>query len=161
MKYVLFFFMSFCVVTGLFYGCKTVQQPPTPTLIRDSIYIQELVPYPVLGDTAILEAYLECNEEGKVVINQLDIEKTKNIDLLVKLDSLGRLLAEYRRLTDTIYLPSEKEYITQTITQTVEVEKKLSKFQKFKLDFGGYMLGAIGGLLLVLAFQIYRKIKPF
>ena len=61
---------------------------------------------------------------------------------------------------DTLYLPSKEIYVDRKVEVPVEVERKLSKWEQFKMDVGGWAIGAISGLLLIgIGYVIVRLIK--
>ncbi len=141
-------------------GCRTKIQPVAIENRTDSIYIDKLVPYPMPADSASIRALMECDENGKVVLRWLDMANTKNVELMFKLDSLGNVIANMRIPRDTLYLPSKEIYVDRKVEVPVEVERKLSKWEQFKMDVGGWAIGAISGLLLIgIGYVIVRLIK--
>ena len=141
-------------------GCRTKIQPVAIENRTDSIYIDKLVPYPMPADSATIRALMECDENGKVVLRWLDMANTKNVELMFALDSLGNVIANMRVPRDTLYLPSKEIYVDRKVEVPVEVERKLSKWEQFKMDVGGWAIGAISGLLLIgIGYVIVRLIK--
>lgn len=141
-------------------GCRTKIQPVAIENRTDSIYIDKLVPYPMPADSASIRALMECDEHGKVVLRWLDMANTKNVELMFALDSLGNVIANMRVPRDTLYLPSKEIYVDRKVEVPVEVERKLSKWEQFKMDVGGWAIGAISGLLLIgIGYVIVRLIK--
>ena len=88
-------------------------------------------------DSASIRALMECDENGKVVLRWLDMANTKNVELMFALDSLGNVIANMRIPRDTLYLPSKEIYVDRKVEVPVEVERKLSKWEQFKMDVGG------------------------
>ena len=141
-------------------GCRTKIQPVAIENRTDSIYIDKLVPYPMPADSASIRALMECDENGKVVLRWMDMANTKNVELMFALDSLGNVIANMRVPRDTLYLPSKEIYVDRKVEVPVEVERKLSKWEQFKMDVGGWAIGAISGLLLIgIGYVIVRLIK--
>ena len=141
-------------------GCRTKIQPVAIENRIDSIYIDKLIPYPMPVDSASIRALMECDENGKVVLRWLDMANTKNVVLMFALDSLGNVIANMRIPRDTLYLPSKEIYVDRKVEVPVEVERKLSKWEQFKMDVGGWAIGAISGLLLIgIGYVIVRLIK--
>lgn len=141
-------------------GCRTKIQPVAIKNRIDSIYIDKLIPYPMPVDSASIRALMECDENGKVVLRWLDMANTKNVELMFALDSLGNVIANMRIPRDTLYLPSKEIYVDRKVEVPVEVERKLSKWEQFKMDVGGWAIGAISGLLLIgIGYVIVRLIK--
>ena len=141
-------------------GCRTKIQPVAIENRTDSIYIDKLVPYPMPADSASIRALMECDENGKVVLRWLDMANTKNVELMFALDSLGNVIANMRVPRDTLFLPSKEIYVDRKVEVPVEVERKLSKWEQFKMDVGEWAIGAISGLLLIgIGYVIVRLIK--
>ena len=115
----------------------------------DSIYIDRLIPYPLPTDSASIRALMECDENGKVILRWLDIANSKNVELKFKIDSLGQVIANMKVKPDTLYLPSKEILVDRKIEGPVEIERKLSKWEQFKMDIGGWAIGVLSGLLLL------------
>ncbi len=130
-------------------GCRTKIQPVAIENRIDSIYIDKLVPYPMPVDSASIRALMECDENGKVILRWLDIANSKNVELQFKIDSLGQVIANMKVKHDTLFLPSKEIYIDRKIEVPVEVERKLSKWEKFKMDVGGWAIGLLSGLSVI------------
>lgn len=133
----------------LLIGCRSgIQYIPIESG-TDSIYIDRLIPYPQPADSASIRALMECDENGKVVLRWLDIANTKNVQLQFVIDSLGQVIADMKVNPDTLYLPSKEIYVDRKIEVPVEVERKLSKWEQFKMDVGGWAIGVLSGLLIL------------
>lgn len=140
-----FVMLLFCLLVS----CQT-QIKYVPVENRtDSIYIDRLVPYPIPQDSASIRALMECDENGKVILKWLDMVNTKNVELQFKIDSLGQVIANMKVKPDTIYLPSKEIIVDRKIEVPVEVERKLTKWEQFKMDVGGWAIGVLSGLLLL------------
>lgn len=127
---------------------------------NDSIYIDRLIPYPLPTDSASIRALMECDENGKVILKWLDMANTKNIELQFKIDSLGQVIANMKVKPDTVYFPSKEIIVDRKIEVPVEVERKLSKREQFKMNIGGWAIGALSGLLLLgIGYVIVWSIK--
>jgi len=124
-------------------GCRTKIQPVAIENRTDSIYIDKLVPYPMPVDSASIRALMECDEHGKVVLRWLDMANTKNVELMFALDSLMRVPR------DTLYLPSKEIYVDRKVEVPVLVEKELSRWEKIKIEVGGWAIGILYGFLIV------------
>ena len=130
-------------------GCRTKIQPVAIENRTDSIYIDKLVPYPMPVDSASIRALMECDEHGKVVLRWLDMANTKNVELMFALDSLGNVIANMRVPRDTLYLPSKEIYVDRKVEVPVLVEKELSRWEKIKIEVGGWAIGILYGFLIV------------
>lgn len=130
-------------------GCRTKIQPVAIENRTDSIYIDKLVPYPMPVDSASIRALMERDEHGKVVLRWLDMANTKNVELMFALDSLGNVIANMRVPRDTLYLPSKEIYVDRKVEVPVLVEKELSRWEKIKIEVGGWAIGILYGFLIV------------
>lgn len=110
-------------------------------------------------DSASIRALMECDENGKVVLRWLDMANTKNVELMFALDSLGNVIANMRIPRDTLYLPSKEIYVDRKVEVPVEVERKLSKWEQFKMDIGGWAIGGLLGLFLLEIGRVYFIVK--
>lgn len=143
--YILLFLVS---ILGIISCRSRVQYVPVESN-TDSIYIDRLIPYPLPVDSASIRALMECDENGKVVLRWLDMANTKNVQLMFTIDSLGNVISNMKVPRDTIYLPSKEIYVDRKIEVPVEVERKLSKWEQFKMDVGGWAIGLLSGVLLL------------
>ncbi|MCE9038883.1 hypothetical protein [Parabacteroides distasonis] len=139
------------IMVGILFlsGCRTKIQSVAIESRTDSIYIDKLIPYPMPIDSASIRALMECDENGKVVLRWLDIANTKNVQLQFVIDSLGQVIADMKVKPDTLYLPSKEIYVDRKIDVPVEVERKHTKWEQFKMDVGGWAIGVLSGLLLL------------
>ena len=104
--------------------------------VRDTLIRHDSVSYYIKGDTVKIEKwhYLTNNNVQY------------KIDTLVKVEYVEKPVP----VTNTV----EK---VKTVTQEVEVEKKLNKWQQFKMDTGGLMLALLG--IAVLAVCVWGVLK--
>lgn len=143
-------------------SCRTSKQGTSVSNERDSIYVEveKLVPVPLPADSAAIRALLECDENGKVVLKWFDMATSKNVQLQFQLDSMGNLLTNFKVPLDTVYIPSKETSVSTTTkkqeVKTVEVEKKLNKWQRFCVRFTTVTL-IIAGISLILF--VRRKFK--
>lgn len=79
----------------------------------DSVVVEKLVEVQLPPDSATIRALLECDENGKVVLNWLDIANSKNAQAQLTIDSLGNLLAKMKTQPDTVYLPAKEVVISK------------------------------------------------
>lgn len=130
-------------------GCRTKIQPVAIENRTDSIYIDKLVPYPMPADSASIRALMECDENGKVILRWLDLSNTKNVQLMFTIDSLGNVISNMVVPKDTIYLPSKEIYVDRKVEVPVPVEKELSRWEKAKMDVGGWAIGVLSGMIMI------------
>lgn len=129
MRHLFFIFIAVCLAGVLFGGCRT-KYVPVGTSRIDSIYLNK-----VYRDSIYLKDSIYIREKGDTVY----------------VDKFKYLYKEVNK-TDTFYVSH-----TDTVTKVVEVEKELSRWQSFKMEFGGIAFGVCVGLILILVYKIYRK----
>lgn len=127
------------LLTAAICSCRTVKYVPIEGQ-TDSVVIEKLVEVQLPPDSATIRALLECDENGKVVLNWLNIANSKNIQAQLTIDSLGNLLAKMRTQLDTVYLPSKEVVISKTEKVPYPVEKELTRWQQFRIDVGGWVI---------------------
>lgn len=147
---ILFFFF---VCGSVFLGCKSGKH-----LISDShtqiIVHDKLVPVFRPADSASIRALLECDSNGRVVLSWLDMAQSENARLRFKLDSMVNLMTDFKVPSDTMFIPGKDSTIIQKSVQTIEVERRLTPWQKFCMVF------TIVVLILFVLFVVY-KIRSF
>ena len=140
-------------------SCRSVKYVPVESSV-DSIVVEKLVEVQLPPDSATIRALLECDENGKVVLSWLDIANSKNAQAQLAIDSLGNLLAKMRTQPDTVYLPSKEVTVTKEVKVPYPVEKELTRWQKMKLELGGWAFGIIIAFaLIIVGWLIYRSRK--
>ena len=112
-------------------SCRSIKYVPVESVRHDSIYITKHQ-----RDSIFQRDSIYVLDKGDTVI----IYKDKYIYV-------------YNNETDTIFRNT-----TDTITQVVEVERELTKWQKFRMDAGGWALGV---LLILIIFGVGRIIYNF
>lgn len=136
-------------------SCRTIKYVPVESN-ADSIVVEKLVEVQLPPDSATIRALLECDENGKVVLSWLDIANSKNAQAQLTIDSLGNLLAKMKTQPDTVYLPSKEVTVTKEVKVPYPVEKELTRWQQFRMDFGGLAMCIVVISILIL---IVYKIK--
>ena len=139
-------------------SCRTVKYVPVESN-ADSVVVEKLVEIQLPPDSATIRALLECDENGKVVLDWLDIANSKNAQAQLTIDSLGNLLAKMRTLQDTVYLPSKEVTVTKEVKVLYPVEKELTKWQKLCVNVGGWAIGIVIITILVVVWRMVYKLK--
>lgn len=124
--------LGMLVIMGAVCSCSRVQYIPVETVKRDSLYINKLV---------------------------RDSVFVKDSVMVVKGDTVTeyryRYVYKYVGKTDTLYV--EK---VDTVNVPYPVEKQLSKWERIKMDAGGYALFAIIITVLVTVGRlVYKLVK--
>ena len=135
---ILFFLMIILAAASCFTltGCTSVQYVPVESVTHDSIYISRVERDSIHVHDSI---YME-------VVSKADtVYKTKYVQKVVYRDALR---------TDTLLVER-----VDTIRIPVPVERKLSRWEQIKLDFGGMFIGgiAIFALSSAIVWLIRRK----
>lgn len=143
---ILFFFF---VCGSVFLGCKSgkhlTSDSHTQIIVHD-----KLVPVFRPADSASIRALLECDSNGRVVLSWLDMAQSENARLRFKLDSMGNLMADFKVPSDTVFIPGKDSTIIQKSVQTIEIERRLTPWQKFCMVF------TIVVLILFVLFAVYK-----
>lgn len=139
-------------------SCRTIKYVPAESN-ADSIVVEKLVEVQLPPDSATIRALLECDENGKVVLNWLDIANSKNAQAQLTIDSLGNLLAKMKTQQDTVYLPSKEVMVTKEVKVPYPVEKELTRWQKLCVNVGGLAFGIVIITILVVVRKIIYKLK--
>lgn len=154
MKWIPYFVLIF-----VFCSCRSVKYVPVESK-ADSVVVEKLVEVQLPPDSATIRALLECDENGRIVLAWLDIANGKNAQAQLVIDSLGNLLAKMKTQPDTVYLPSKEVTVTKEVQVPYPVEKELTRWQQFRLDFGGWAIGiVIITILVVVGWMIYKLKK--
>ena len=155
--------VSRCIVLAplmfllVFFSCRTKYVPMESK--ADSVVVEKLVEVQLPPDSATIRALLECDENGKVVLAWLNIANGKNAQAQLVIDSLGNLLAKMKTQPDTVYLPSKEVTVTKEVKVPYPVEKELTKWQQFRMDFGGWAIGIVIITILVVVGRMVYKLK--
>lgn len=140
-------------------SCRTIKYVPVESS-ADSVVVEKLVEVQLPPDSATIRALLECDENGKVVLNWLDIANSKNAQAQLTIDSLGNLLAKMKTQPDTVYLPAKEVVISKKEKVPYPVEKELTRWQQMKLEIGGWAFGIIFIItIVIIVLLIYRTKK--
>ena len=123
-------FLSGLLMIGMLCSCTSVRYVPVESVKTDSIYINKLQ-----VDSIYMQDSVYIKEKGDTIY----MYKFKYLD-------------RYKLLTDTMYVNR-----TDTIYNVVEVEKPLSKWQKVKLDMGGFAFGGIVVLAIIAIFALIKR----
>lgn len=142
----------------LFCSCRTIKYVPVESY-ADSVVVEKLVEVQLPPDSATIRALLECDENGKVVLNWLDIANSKNVQAQLTIDSLGNLLAKTKTQPDTVYLPAKEVVVSKKEKVPYPVEKELTRWQQFRLDVGGWAIGIAIISAIIVIMVVVRKMK--
>lgn len=111
-------------------GCRSIQYVPVETVrieYRDRFKIDSIIKY----DSVYFDRYM-------------------------KGDTAFIIKEKYKYL-DKIKIVHDSVFKTDSIPVTVIVEKQLSKWEKVKMDTGGWAIGVASCLLIILAIYVIRR----
>lgn len=164
-KVLLTFLFLFVVLVGTLVSCKSASVfPPTKTETSSTVTIKEVVRDTVFEtqkDSSYYKAWLEC-QEGKVVIKSkpkktkgkyLEPPKVIIKDNYITVDCEAEAQKLFAQWKD-IYRATNLQTV---ITNTVEVERQLTWWQKFQIWCGRIFL--IVGLVSLIKFLL-KFYKP-
>lgn len=152
-------YITIFLMSGIWFtACRSIPQVPVESR-TDSIYIEKLITVVNPADSASIRALFECDENGKVVLRWLDIANTKNVQARLTIDSLGNVIANMKVPSDTVYVPSKEVYIDREVQVPYPVEKELNRWQKIKIELGGWAFGGMLIGLLIVIWLIYKSKK--
>ena len=136
-------------------SCASKRETVPVVTIRDSLRIERLVAHPIEPMESSLEAWMECDERGRVLLSRIEELEDDKLSLSLSLDSLGRMLVKARTAPDTIWLKADSIVVYRKKDVPVPVEKKLSKWQQTRMRLGGIAITAmILGIIYVVLWLI-------
>lgn len=134
-----------CLVVGCLVGGCSRKAIPTKEIVTETVYKDRVVKVAHPADSGRLVALLRCDSANNVIMDELSVALTDKMLADVSLDSVGRLLANFRTKVDTIRVVVTDTIIKQSDKriEVVEVERKLNAWQRFCLWFTPAVLGAV------------------
>ena len=122
----------------------------TPVIIEDSVRIERLVAHPIEPKESSLEAWMECDERGRVLLSKIEELEDDKLSLSLSLDSLGRMLVKARTAPDTIWAKADSVVVYRKEEVSVPMERELGWWERAKVNYGGWALLALSALLVYL-----------
>ena len=135
--------MMWAIPLLLFCSCASRRESAPSVTIRDSLRIERLVAHPIEPKESSLEAWMECDERGRVLLSKIEELEDDKLSLSLSLDSLGKMLVKARLAPDTIWLKADSIVVYRKEEVPVPVEKKLSKWQQTRMRLGEIAITAI------------------
>ena len=154
------------LLLGALVSCRSAKQDTTSTTVvhlvtTDTIVKERIVEVATPEDSARIKALLRCDSAGQVLLDWYEQECSKNAHLLFRLDSLGRMSADFRTGPDTVFVTvadttvNRREEQNEQQTVTVEVERQWTRWESY-LHVCGLILN---GIFLVLIASLLIRIK--
>ena len=117
--------------------------------VRDSLRIERLVAHPIEPKESSLEAWMECDERGRVLLSKIEELEDDKLSLSLSLDSLGKMLVKARLAPDTIWTKADSIVVYQKEEVPYPIERELGWWERVKVSYGGW------ALLILLILLIY------
>ena len=143
------------LVLMLLYGCKSIQYVPVETVRTEIVHQTDTVKQTDSVKTEKETVIREARPEDSLMLAKLGIKLQSNERLLILLQ---------KELSDTKKELEEKHNSDSVRVEYKDrpypVEKKLTKWQSFCIDYGKIMLGStIAGVIVIVLLIIYRRKK--
>ena len=130
----------------------------TTVVIEDSLRIERLVAHPIEPRESSLEAWMECDERGRVLLSRIEELEDDKLSLSLSLDSLGRMLVKASTPPDTVWLKADSVVIYRREEVPVPVERQLTRWEAARMRLGGILLIIVNiGLIYVVIWLIRRR----
>ena len=130
----------------------------TTVVIEDSLRIERLVAHPIEPSESSLEAWMECDERGRVLLSRIKELEDDKLSLSLSLDSLGRMLVKASTPPDTVWLKADSVVIYRREELPVPVERQLTRWEAARMRLGDILLIIVNiGLIYVVIWLIRRR----
>ena len=130
----------------------------TTVVIEDSLRIERLVAHPIEPRESSLEAWMECDERGRVLLSRIEELEDDKLSLSLSLDSLGRMLVKASTPPDTVWLKADSVVIYRREEVPVPVERQLTRWEAARMRLGDILLIIVNiGLIYVVIWLIRRR----
>lgn len=113
-------------------GCRTVEYCPVETVRTDTVYVNRLA-----VDSVIVRDSIYIHEKGDTVT-----------------EFRYHYIYRYKDRVDTLYLASR-----DTVSVPYPMEKELTRWQSFKVDYGGWAIGVVFGFVLIVFRSLIYKLR--
>ncbi|MGM9797963.1 MAG: hypothetical protein ACI3ZY_10425 [Parabacteroides sp.] len=138
-------------------SCASHKESVPVVTIRDSLRIERLVAHPIEPRESILEAWMECDERGRVLLSKIEELEDDKLSLSLSLDSLGKMLVKARTSPDTVWVKADSVVVYRKEEVPVPVERKLTKWEQVRMRLGGISIVAmIVGIIYVVLWLIKK-----
>ena len=147
--------VTLSLVLMLLYGCKSIQYVPVETVRTEIVHQTDTVKQTDSVKTEKETVIREARPEDSLMLAKLGIKLQSNERLLILLQ---------KELSDTKKELEEKHNSDSVRVEYKDrpypVEKKLTKWQSFCIDYGKIMLGStVAGVIVIVLLIIYRRKK--
>ena len=137
-------------------SCASKRETVPVVTIRDSLRIERLVAHPIEPRESSLEAWMECDERGRVLLSKIEELEDDKLSLSLSLDSLGKMLVKARTAPDTIWLKADSIVVYRKEEVSVPVERELGWWEQVRMRLGDI---AIVECVILLAIGLIKRFK--
>lgn len=141
--------ITMAIIAIQFCSCRTKYVYIPSESRTDSVVVEKVVPVVNPADSAAVQALLECDEKGRVILRDLQTYESRYAHASLVIDSLGNLIATMHTDADTVFVKGRDTTITKREKIPYPVEKPLVWWQKGMMVLGGLFLLSAVGIVLV------------
>ena len=131
----------------------------TTVVIEDSLRIERLVAHPIEPRESSLEAWMECDERGRVLLSRIKELEDDKLSLSLSLDSLGKMLVRASTPPDTVWTKADSVVIYRREEVPVPVERQLTKWEAARMRMGDILLVSVNIVLIYVVIWLIRRRK--
>ena len=113
-------------------GCRSIEYYPLETVRTDTVYVNRLA-----VDSILVRDSIYIHEKGDTVT-----------------EFRYHYIYKYQDRVDTLYLARR-----DTVSVPYPVEKELTRWQSFKVDYGGWAIGTVFVFILIVFGSLIYKLK--
>lgn len=129
----LLIFIAVLLVSAICIGCRTIEYFPVETVRTDTVYVNS-----VSVDSVLVRDSVYIHEKGDTVT-----------------EYRYKYVYRYKDRVDTLYISSR-----DTLSVPYPVEKELTRWQRTKVDYGGWAIGIVFVfILVVVGYMVYKLRK--
>ena len=146
---------------GTLCSCAARQSSmPSVLIVKDSVHIERVVPHPVDAKESSIEAWIECDQQGRALLTKIKELEDDKLSLSMSLDSVGKMLVKASTPPDTIWIRADSVIITKEIQVPYPVERELTRWEAVRMRLGDILLIIVNiGLIYVAVWLIKRRRK--
>ena len=152
--WILLFWIALFLIAVIAASCKSVEYVPVPEYHTEIVHHRDTLIQKDSIKTEINTILREARPEDSAMIARLGLKLSDNERLLILLQN------ELMEKSSNTYESHSKDSVrVKIISIPYPVEKKLTRWQSFCIDYGKIMLGVSLALLVVIAIIIVRWLK--
>lgn len=146
--------IAVCAILTLLLGCKNIEYVPLVEQRTELVHIHDTVKQSDSVKTEINTIIREARPEDSAMIAKLGIKLSANERLLLLLQN------ELRETKSELKESHSKDSVkSDTVQVPVPVERKLSKWESFCIDYGKIMAGVTAAAIIAIGIVLVLWIK--